>query len=169
MSDDTTACQYCLLNTSGDEPFGGWVYRDEFWLVHHGPIASSRPGTMKIISRRHYTDFAEMTPDEAASFGSLLRRLDTAVRAGTDAERVHLVSTRDRIQHFHAWLYPRPASDPLRGTDFLNAPQHSQPAAANRAAHTIRSFLSATSPTGEPVTDGGGKDHVRGNRPLSRT
>jgi hypothetical protein len=40
MSDDGPACPYCLLNTSGDEPFGGWVYRDEFWLVHHGPIAT---------------------------------------------------------------------------------------------------------------------------------
>jgi hypothetical protein len=44
MSDDGPACPYCLLNTSGDEPFGGWVYRDELWLVHHGPIATPDQG-----------------------------------------------------------------------------------------------------------------------------
>lgn len=146
MNGDTLTCPYCLLNASGDEPFGGWVYRDDLWLVHHGPVESSRPGTMKIISRRHYTDFAEMKPDEAASFGSLLRMLDTAMRAGTDAERVHLVSTRDRVQHFHAWLYPRPASHSLRGTDFLSAPQHSEPADADRAAQALRHHLTGTNP-----------------------
>jgi hypothetical protein len=47
-------------------------------------------------------------------------------------------SWRDRVQHFHAWLYPRPASSPLRGTQFLSAPQHSDPAQAEDAARAIR-------------------------------
>jgi diadenosine tetraphosphate (Ap4A) HIT family hydrolase len=99
------------------------------------------PGALRISSRRHFVDFADMTSAEAAAFGTLLSRLDTALRATTDAERVHLVSTRDRVAHFHAWLYPRPASHPLRGTDFLNAPQHSEPAAAERAAGAVRDHL----------------------------
>lgn len=142
MTDAAPSCTYCRQSTTADEPPGGWVYRDEHWLVHHGPAESSRAGTMKIISRRHYTDFADMTAREAASFGVLLRALDTAMRACTDAERVHLVSTRDRVPHFHAWLYPRPASHPLRGTDFLNAPQHSEAVHAGRAAEAVRRHLS---------------------------
>ncbi|WP_157594811.1 HIT family protein [Streptosporangium amethystogenes] len=142
MTNTTPACPYCRLGAADGEPPGGWVYRDTLWLVHHGPVETSRPGTMKIVSTRHYTDFAEMTPEEAASFGALLHTLDTAMRAGTDAERVHLVSTRDRVQHFHAWLYPRPAFHPLRGTDFLNAPQHSQAADADLAAEAVRQHLS---------------------------
>ncbi|MER5327049.1 hypothetical protein [Streptosporangium roseum] len=107
-----------------------------------GQLAQLFLTMLKIVSTRHYTDFAEMTPEEAASFGALLHTLDTAMRAGTDAERVHLVSTRDRVQHFHAWLYPCPAFHPLRGTDFLNAPQHSQAADADLAAEAVRQHLS---------------------------
>ncbi|WP_082801558.1 HIT family protein [Herbidospora cretacea] len=112
MTDAAPSCAYCRQSTTPDEPPGGWVYWDEHWLVHHGPVESSRAGTMKILSRRHYTDFADMTEREAASFGVLLRALDTAMRACTDAERVHVVSTRDRVPHFHAWLYRRPATRP---------------------------------------------------------
>ncbi|MEU4541536.1 hypothetical protein AB0G15_42585 [Streptosporangium sp. NPDC023825] len=146
MTDTTSSCPYCPLSTAAGEPPGGWVYRDDLWLVHHGPAESSRPGTMKIVSTRHYTDFAEMTLEETVSFGSLLRALDAAMRAGTDAERVHLVSTRDRVQHFHAWLYPRPASHALRGTDFLNAPQRSEAADVDLAAEAVRRHLSGPAP-----------------------
>lgn len=143
---DKHICPYCHLLTATDEPLGGWVHRDEFWLVHHGPAETSRPGTMKIISRRHFVDFADMSAPEAASFGALLTRLDIALRATTDAERVHLVSTRDRVQHFHAWLYPRPAAHPLRGTDFLAAPQQSDPAEAEAATQAVRRHLTVTTP-----------------------
>lgn len=131
-------CPYC----APPEPdHGGWVHRDEHWLVAHGPAETAMAGALRVTSRRHYTDFAEMTPAESESFGRLLTRLDTALRAVTDAERVHVVSTRDRVQHFHAWLYPRPQSHPLRGTDFLNAPQRTTPAEAERTATAVRAHL----------------------------
>lgn len=82
-----------------------------------------------------------MTADEVTGFAALLARLDAALRAVTDAERVHLVSTRDRFEHFHAWLYPRSAEHPLRGTEFLNAPQSSDPGEALAVATAIRDQL----------------------------
>ncbi len=135
-------CPYCALDGEDQtQPVGGWIDRDDDWLVSHGPPGASRPGTVKITSRRHFPDFADMTPSESASFGVLLSRLDTAMRAVTDAERVHLVSTRDRIAHFHAWLYPRPADSPLRGTTFLAAPQHCSATEAEDASEAIRRQL----------------------------
>jgi diadenosine tetraphosphate (Ap4A) HIT family hydrolase len=98
-------------------------------------------GALQIISVRHFIDFADMTDEEAGSFGRLLVRLDAALRSTTDAERVHLVSTRDRVAHFHAWLYPRSASHPLRGTEFLAAPQSSQVADVERVANAVRQRL----------------------------
>ncbi|MDF5755053.1 hypothetical protein [Spongiactinospora sp. TRM90649] len=144
---DEHACPYCQLEEAGRDPIGGWVHRDEHWLVGQGPAETTMPGAMKITSRRHFVDFAEMTPDESASFGTLLTRLDAALRATTDAERVHLVSTRDRVQHFHAWLYPRAASHALRGTAFLDAPQHGDPADAARAAVAVRDHLATSGRT----------------------
>ncbi len=84
-----------------------------------------------------------MIEAEAEAFGRLVSRLDRALRATTDAERAHLVSTRDGVPHFHAWLYPRSASSPLRGTAFLAAPQHSSGADAETAAAAIRHALTS--------------------------
>jgi len=111
------------------------------WRVLHGPPEVTRAGGVKIVSRRHFTDFAEMNRVEQATFGPLLRSLDLAIRQVTAAERVHLVSTRDRVPHFHAWLYPRCASDALRGTSFLDAPQTSSGNSAAVASQQLRSAL----------------------------
>ncbi len=135
----TDECAYCAL-VAGDGP-DEWVYRDEHWAVAHGPAESTAPGGLLIRSVRHFTDFAEMTPEEQASFGPLVALLDAAVHATVDAERVHLVSTRDRVQHFHAWLYPRAATSTLRGTTFLAAPQYGTADDVARAAAGIRDRL----------------------------
>jgi diadenosine tetraphosphate (Ap4A) HIT family hydrolase len=138
----TQDCVYCdLAGATSPEPFGGWIYRDERWLVTHGQPDATMAGALLVTSRRHYVDFVDMTVAEANSFGRLLSSLDGALRAVTDAERVHVVSTRDRIEHFHAWLYPRAASHPLRGTAFLNAPQRSDAESAEQVARDVRCHL----------------------------
>ncbi|KGI65818.1 hypothetical protein EU78_29160 [Mycolicibacterium rufum] len=120
----TAECAYCAaVSSEAPEPFGGVVTADERWFVVAGDPASTIAGALRITSRRHFIHFADMTAAEVSGFAALLVRLDAALRAVTDAERVHLVSTRDRFEHFHAWLYPRSANHPLRGTEFLHAPQ----------------------------------------------
>jgi diadenosine tetraphosphate (Ap4A) HIT family hydrolase len=137
-------CPYCRLQTPGHrEPVGGWIAVDEHSRVQHGEPESSSPGAVKIISRRHFIDFADMSRAEAHAFGALVSRLDRALRQTTDAERVHLVSTRDRISHFHAWLYPRAESSPLRGTAFLAAAQQGSQQEAEAAAQAIRASLAS--------------------------
>ena len=136
------ACPYCQLSAAGHaEAVGGWIEVGDHYLVQHGEPESSGAGAVKIVARRHFVDFADMTEFEATAFGSLVSRLDRAIRQATAAERVHLVSTRDRVAHFHAWLYPRPASSPLRGTAFLAAPQESSRTAAEAASAAIRAAL----------------------------
>lgn len=138
----TTGCAYCAVGDSeASEPFGGVVAADQQWLVTVGDPASTIAGALRITSRRHFIHFAEMTAAEVTGFAALLARLDAALRAVTDAERVHLVSTRDRFEHFHAWLYPRSADHPLRGTEFLNAPQRSDPGEALTVANAVRDQL----------------------------
>jgi diadenosine tetraphosphate (Ap4A) HIT family hydrolase len=135
-------CYYCTKHQTGeDPPPGGWLVADQDWLVGHGPAHMSLPGTLRIESRRHFTDFADMTDAEAASFGMLLARLYRAVRPVTGAERIHLLATMDYQPHFHAWLYPRAADDPRRGTAFLHHGFECTPAEAQAAAAAIRSYL----------------------------
>lgn len=138
----TLGCAYCAEGDSeAPEPFGGVVAADQQWLVTVGDPASTIAGALLITSRRHFVHFADMTAHEVTGFGALLVRLDAALRAVTKAERVHLVSTRDRFEHFHAWLYPRSADHPLRGTEFLNAPQSSDPGEALTVANAVRKRL----------------------------
>ncbi|MFC9876280.1 HIT family protein [Nocardia salmonicida] len=140
----TNPCVYCVAaSDDAAEPSGGWIYRDEHWLVAPGPAETTMPGALRVTSRRHYVDFADMTAAESAGFGQLLSALDRALRASTDAERVHVVSTRDRIAHFHAWLYPRPVDHPLRGTEFLNAPQRGNPGHMAEIASAVRACLAS--------------------------
>jgi diadenosine tetraphosphate (Ap4A) HIT family hydrolase len=135
-------CYYCTKHRTGeDAPPGGWLLADGDWLVGHGPAHMSLPGTLRIESRRHFTDFADMTGAEAASFGLLLARLYRAVRPVTGAERIHLLATMDYQPHFHAWLYPRGADDPRRGTAFLHHGFECTDADAQAAAAAIRSRL----------------------------
>jgi hypothetical protein len=69
---------------------------------------------------RYYCDRHRSAGAGAASFGHLLSVLYRAVRQVTGAERIHLLATMDYQPHFHAWLYPRAAAGPRRGTAFLH-------------------------------------------------
>jgi hypothetical protein len=139
---DGPDCYYCAKHQTGvDPPPGGWLVEDSDWLVGHGPAHMSRPGTLRIESRRHFTDFADMTDNEAVSFGRLLSALYRVILPVTGAERVHLLATMDYQPHFHAWLYPRAASDPRRGTAFLDHGMECAQAEAKAAAAAIRSAL----------------------------
>lgn len=144
MTDGQPGCYYCERQGNGaDPPPGGWLIADGEWLVGHGPAHMSLPGTLRIESRRHFTDFAEMTGAEAASFGPLLRLLYRAVREATGAERVHLLATMDYQPHFHAWLYPRAAAEPRRGTAFLHHGFECSQANAETAAAALAATLAA--------------------------
>jgi diadenosine tetraphosphate (Ap4A) HIT family hydrolase len=142
---DEPSCYYCRKQLTGaDAPPGGWLVASDDWLVGHGPAHMCLAGSLRIESRRHFTDFAEMTPAEAASFGQLLATLYRAARPATGAERIHLLATMDFQPHFHAWLYPRAAGEPRRGTTFLNQDMSCDERDALAAAARIRSSLAAT-------------------------
>jgi len=100
-------------------PPGGWVYEDEHWRVCHAPIAMAVPGQLLVESRRHFLDFAEMTPEEAAAYGPLLARLFAAVKRVTGAERIYALVTLEGAAHFHTWLLPRTPDTIARGVAFL--------------------------------------------------
>ena len=137
-------CFYCAKHRAGtDAPPGGWLVDDELWLVGHGPAAMSMAGAVRIEARRHFVDFAGMTDDEARSFGPLLERLYAAMLPATGAERIHLLATMDFQPHFHAWLYPRRADEPDRGTTFIHQARSCSPEAAEAAATAIRAELTA--------------------------
>ena len=102
-----------------DSPPGGYIYEDEHWMICHAPAKLGPLGTLFIESRRHFLDYAEMTNEESASLGNVMRRIYEKLKLLTDAERIYQVTLIDGVPHFHSWLVPHPKEDVDKGIKFL--------------------------------------------------
>ena len=100
-------------------PPGGYIYEDEHWMVCHAPGKLGPLGTLFIESKRHFLDYAEMTDEESASLGSVMRKTYQALKSCTEAERIYQVTLLEGIPHFHTWLVPRRKEDAEKGMKFL--------------------------------------------------
>ena len=117
---NTKACFICRKH-SGQEaaPPGGYIYQDDFWMVCHAPVKTGPLGTLFIESRRHFLDYSEMTVEEAAKLGYLLKRVYQVLREHTDTERIYQLSTMEGQPHLHMWIVARSQNIPERGLKFL--------------------------------------------------
>ncbi len=100
-------------------PPGGYIYEDKHWMVCHAPGKLGPLGTLFIESRRHFLDYAEMTDEESASLGRVMRKIYQALKLHTGAERVYQVTLMEGIPHFHSWLVPHRKEDAEKGMKFL--------------------------------------------------
>jgi diadenosine tetraphosphate (Ap4A) HIT family hydrolase len=97
----------------------GFVYEDEHWYAQP-PARQAVPGQLMLVAKRHFLDASDMQPDEAESLGKVLGTLTSAIKQGTGAERVYVVTVVERTPHWHTWLIPRGANSETRGTPYLN-------------------------------------------------
>ena len=96
----------------------GWtVYEDDLWRVRALTRDITLPGTAMLTSIRHATGLADLTLEEAATFGVMCQRVTAALlsrEAGSPGYgdgrvgRVHLHFWGDGGEHFHVWFFPRP-------------------------------------------------------------
>jgi len=121
-------------------PPGGYLVSDGAWRVGHGPTPYWPAGTLLIESYRHFLDFAELTDDEAATIGPLIRRLVGPQKRGTGAARIHVFSCMEAAEHFHVWLVPRIGDTPS-GRGFLANPGYCSVPEAEQAISRIRQEL----------------------------
>jgi diadenosine tetraphosphate (Ap4A) HIT family hydrolase len=113
-------CFICRKH-NGREPAppGGYIYEGEHWMVCHAPGKLGPLGTLFIESKRHFLDYAEMTDDESASLGNVMRKIYHALKLHTEAERIYQVTLIDGVPHFHSWLVPHRKDDLEKGMKFL--------------------------------------------------
>ncbi|MGO4106345.1 HIT family protein [Paenibacillus sp. YAF4_2] len=102
-----------------NQPPGGYFYEDEYWKVCHFPADQSVLGRIVLESKRHYLDFAEMTKEEAASYGVVIKLLYVVLKQVTEAERVYQLITIDGAPHFHVHFIPRGRDSMTRGIEYL--------------------------------------------------
>ena len=101
------------------QPPGGYIYKDSHWLICHAPGDKGPLGSLFLESQRHFLDFADILPEEAESYGLLLKKIYSELRKLTGAERIYQLIILEGVPHFHAWLIPRMREFPERGMDFL--------------------------------------------------
>lgn len=121
-------------------PPGGHLVDDGTWRVGHGPTGFWPRGTLLIESHRHYLDYADFAPDEAASLGPLVRRLTQPLKEATGAPRIHVFSSMEGAPHFHLWLVPR-VGEVASGRTFISDPGYCTDAAAEEVVHAVRERL----------------------------
>src|SRR5215204_5243586 len=100
-------------------PPGGYIYEDEHWMICHAQPHMGPLGTLFIESKRRFLDYAEMTDEESASLGNVMRKMYHALKSYTEAERVYQVTLMDGVPHFHTWLIPHRKDAPEKGMKFL--------------------------------------------------
>jgi len=86
---DIVGCLGCDL-TAGRTPLpGGRIHQTRHWVVEHcvGPLGV---GTLIVKPTRHVVHVAELTGEESAEMGPLLRQMASAVTALTSPEQVYV-------------------------------------------------------------------------------
>jgi diadenosine tetraphosphate (Ap4A) HIT family hydrolase len=81
-------CMACELSNGERDLPGGLIHRTRFWLVEHcvGPLGL---GTLIVKPERHVTAVGELSEDEAAELGPLLRRTSSVASQLVDADQVY--------------------------------------------------------------------------------
>ncbi|MEK3792183.1 HIT family protein [Paenibacillus sp. FSL R7-0204] len=131
-------CEKHMGNTP--QPPGGYIYEDEHWKVCHFPAEQSVPGQLVLESKRHLLDFSEMTEEEAGSYGILVKKLGSALKQATGAERVYSVIMVDGVPHFHAHFIPR-LSHSARGVALIAQQNSCTVAEAEELAGRLRLLM----------------------------
>ncbi|MCL6442210.1 MAG: hypothetical protein K6T83_01880 [Alicyclobacillus sp.] len=115
------ACMICEKHLGkAPQPPGGYIYEDEAWMVCHFPADQSVLGQLVVESKRHVLDFSEMTDHEVQAYGVLMKRLYTALKQVTGAERIYTLILLEGIPHFHAHLIPRHPDSTVKGLKLLS-------------------------------------------------
>jgi diadenosine tetraphosphate (Ap4A) HIT family hydrolase len=138
MSAAAPGCSACREIAGEVSAPGGVIFDDGHWVVSHHPGPYTDPGELIVKTRRHCESLAELTPEEAAALGPLLRSAVGALERVVTAERIYAVSFNERVRHLHFLLLPRTVDMP-RG--------HVISDLYRRARNLLRKFGIARNPT----------------------
>ena len=105
-------CRACAEIEGEISAPGGVIYDDGLWYVSHHTGSQTDPGELIVKSRRHCESIGELTSEEAAALGSVLRSAIQALGRVVVAERIYAVSFNERLRHLHFLLLPRTADMP---------------------------------------------------------
>lgn len=101
-------CWCCVNGARPDMPPRERVYVGPRWRVAHA-FGTSLPGWLVLLPRRHVIALDQLTAEEAADLGPLLRAATSALRAVTRCGKTYvaLFAESEGFQHVHFHVIPR--------------------------------------------------------------
>jgi len=109
-------CHTCALvaaRDTGAAPPWDNIHRTPYWDVVHA-FNTSLPGWLVLVARRHIEAIDELTDEEAAELGVLLRRSSAALREITGCVKTYVMQFAEAEGHSHVHFHvvPRMADQP---------------------------------------------------------
>ncbi|HEU0027130.1 MAG TPA: HIT family protein [Ktedonobacterales bacterium] len=151
MEPETADCVACQANSGEIVAPGGALYDDGLWRLEHTFEPIPMVGWLVLKPLRHVESLADLTPDEAAALGPLLRRITGALRETLAPARVYAALFAEGVAHLHIHLIPRapdlpekyygPGAFDLLKEAFETGQNVGDPARAETVALTIKERL----------------------------
>jgi diadenosine tetraphosphate (Ap4A) HIT family hydrolase len=103
-------CITCRLNRGEwTSPPGGTIYRDRLWVLEHAIEPIPLVGWLVLKPYRHVEAFADLSEEEAASFGPLTHCITRAMTELLHPAKIYLslYAEAQDFPHVHIHLIPR--------------------------------------------------------------
>jgi diadenosine tetraphosphate (Ap4A) HIT family hydrolase len=108
----TSDCVLCLGPESDADLFREEVWRDDLWRLTTAKVGEVA-GFSYLEPLRHIETIADLDGAEAATFGSVIALVTSAIRETTGVDLVYVYVFGDGIPHLHLHLAPHRAEGPL--------------------------------------------------------
>lgn len=110
-----TECPICEKHKQQANP----IFEDTDWIVNPGPLSSQTLGYMYIEPKRHVENWSELTDEEMAKVGSLIKHLEQALKKELPIDRVYVVTISEAVRHLHFHIIPRIEGMATKGLDLI--------------------------------------------------
>jgi diadenosine tetraphosphate (Ap4A) HIT family hydrolase len=108
-------CKTCELverRDAGDAPPWDAIMRTPWWDVVHA-YGTAIEGWTVLVVRRHITAVADLTDDEAAELGPLIKEVSRAIQAAVDCDKTYVVQFAEHLDHPHVHVHVIPRARDL--------------------------------------------------------
>jgi diadenosine tetraphosphate (Ap4A) HIT family hydrolase len=112
MAARCVTCELGQRRRRGEAPIWDHIAATEGWDVAHA-FGTDIEGWCVVVARRHITSLAELTDDEAAELGPLVRDLSQALEIVVGSTKTYLAQFAEHPDHRHVHLHVIPRSDEL--------------------------------------------------------
>jgi len=93
-------------------PDSAFIWTTQRWRLRTLGQPSGMPVVLLLDPRAHYAEPGDLPDEMAAELGTLLARIERAVRLIDGIGRVHVCRWGDGSEHLHWWFMARPARFP---------------------------------------------------------